>query len=83
MPLAWFRPRVRDAAPPFAPRGPGGSVPPLPHYYEALRLPDIHLAALRCLRLAIPSWCPLFVPTSPGLGWGSTRSWSAGGSGRQ
>jgi hypothetical protein len=31
-----------------------------------LRLPAAHLAALRCLRLAIPSFRPLFVPTSSG-----------------
>ena len=53
---------------PFAPRGPGGPVPPLPRYYEALRLPDVHLAALRCLRLAIPSLRPSFVPDGPGHG---------------
>jgi hypothetical protein len=29
-------------------------VPRLPRYYEALRLPNRRLAALRCLRLAIP-----------------------------
>jgi hypothetical protein len=39
---------------PFAPRGPRGPVPPLRHYYEALRLPTAHPAALRCLRLAVP-----------------------------
>ena len=31
-----------------------GSVPPLPRYYEALRLPAARPAALRCLRLAVP-----------------------------
>ena len=31
-----------------------GPVPPLPRYYEALRPPAARLAALRCLRLAIP-----------------------------
>jgi hypothetical protein len=34
--------------------GSHGPVPPLPRYYEALRTPAAHLAALRCLRLAIP-----------------------------
>jgi hypothetical protein len=38
-----------------------GLVPPLPRYYEVLRLPAAHFAALRCLRLAIPSLRPLFV----------------------
>ena len=33
-------------------------------YYETLRLPAVHLAALRCLRLAIPSFRPWFVPTA-------------------
>ena len=31
-----------------------GSVPPLPRYYEALRLPAVRPAALRFLRLAVP-----------------------------
>src|SRR5271157_2410259 len=39
---------------PFAPRGPLGRVPPLHRYNDALRLLAAHLAALRCLRLAIP-----------------------------
>jgi hypothetical protein len=75
MPSAWFRPPVPQRGAPFAPPGPGGPVPPLPHYYGALRLPDVRLAALRSLRLAIPSWCPSFVPISPGHGCGSTWSW--------
>ena len=37
-------------------------------YYEALRLPDVPLAALRFLRLAIPSLRPSFVPDGPGHG---------------
>src|SRR5271157_1758963 len=37
-------------------------------YYETLRLPALLLAALRFLRLAIPSLRPLFVPTGPGRG---------------
>src|SRR3974377_491775 len=59
---------------PFAPTGSGRAVPPLQHYYGALRLLAVHLAALRFLRLAIPSLRPLFVPISSGLSWGS--SWS-------
>src|SRR5271157_3283673 len=39
---------------------------PLAHrYYETLRLPATHFAALRFLRLAIPSLRPLFVPPAP------------------
>ncbi len=61
---------------PFAPRGPGGPVPPLLYYYGAPRLLAVHLAALRFLRWAMPSVCPLFVPTSSGQeSCGSTWSW--------
>jgi hypothetical protein len=42
-----------------------GLVPPLQRYYEVLRLPTAHFAALRFLRLAIPSLRPLFVPPAP------------------
>jgi hypothetical protein len=35
-------------------------------YYETLRLLAAHLAALRFLRLAIPSFRPRFVPTGSG-----------------
>ena len=42
-----------------------GLVPPLHRYYEVLRLPAAHFAALRFLRLAIPSLRPLFVPPAP------------------
>ena len=42
-----------------------GLVPPLPRYSEVLRLPAAHFAALRFLRLAIPSLRPLFVPPAP------------------
>src|SRR5262249_8093978 len=45
-----------------------GTVPPVRRYYEALRLPDVRLAALRFLRLAIPSLRPSFVPDGPGHG---------------
>ena len=40
-------------------------VPRLQRYYEALRLPAAHFAALRFLRLAIPSLRPWFVPRGP------------------
>ena len=45
-----------------------GLVPPLQRYYEVLRLPAAHFAALRFLRLAIPSLRPCFVPPGPGRG---------------
>ena len=45
-----------------------GMVPPLQRYSEALRLPDVPFAALRFLRLAIPSLRPWFVPHGPGRG---------------
>ena len=45
-----------------------GLVPPLQRHYEVLRLPAAHFAALRFLRLAIPSLRPLFVPPGPGRG---------------
>ena len=40
---------------PFAPRGPFGSVPPLPRYYGALRLPVAPALASLALRSAVPS----------------------------
>src|ERR1700733_11305299 len=52
-------------APPSLPRVPR-VVPPAHRYYETLRLPAAHLAALRFLRLAIPSFRPWFVPTGSG-----------------
>ena len=51
---------------PLAPRGSGGPVPPLRRYYGALRLLAARFAALRFLRLAIPSFRPGFVPTGSG-----------------
>ena len=49
-------------------------------YYETLRLPAVRLAALRFLRLAIPSFRPRFVPTAwdltvdhPGVGLPGSR----------
>ena len=53
---------------PFPSTGFLGLVPPLPRYYEVLRLPAAHFAALRFLRLAIPSLRPWFVPPGPGRG---------------
>ena len=57
--LAWFQTSSPQHGVPFSPRGPGGPVPPLRRYYGTLRLPTVPLAALRCLRWAIPpsaSW---------------------------
>ena len=45
-----------------------GLVPPLRRYYETLRLPTAHFAALRFLRLAIPLVRPWFVPIGSGHG---------------
>ena len=45
-----------------------GLLPPLQRYYEVLRLPAARFAALRFLRLAIPSLRPLFVSPGPGRG---------------
>src|SRR5271165_3831792 len=59
---------------PFAPRGPGGPFPRLNTTMGHCDSLAAHLAALRFLRLAIPSLRPLFVPISSGLSWGS--SWS-------
>src|ERR1035437_5336517 len=49
-------------------------VPLAQRYYEALRLPAARLAALRFLRLAIPTWCPRFVPAARDGNCGSARS---------
>ena len=57
--------RTSTTRPPFAPQGPRGPVPPLRHYYGALRLPDHLLAALRFLRLTIPWSARNFVPARP------------------
>src|ERR1700694_5347753 len=48
-----FPPVIPRSGARFPPRGPSGSVPPLPQYYQALRLPTVHPAALRFLRLAV------------------------------
>jgi hypothetical protein len=60
--LAWFRKSSPQRGVPFSPRGPGGPVPPLRRYYGTLRLPSVPLAALRCLRLAIPPPRRAFAP---------------------
>ena len=57
------RPQPRH---PLRSTGSGRAVPPLQHYYGALRLLAARLAALRFLRLAIPSVRPQFVPTGSG-----------------
>src|SRR4051812_43997450 len=41
-----------------------GSVPPPRRYYEALRPPAARRAALRCLRLALPSFAPYLLPAA-------------------
>src|SRR4051812_36343556 len=53
---------------PLPSAGSFGRVPPPPRYYGALRIPAARLAALRCLRLAIPSFRPVFVPVGLGRG---------------
>src|SRR5512135_3039720 len=53
---------------PLGSAGSFGRVPPLRRYYGTLRLPAARLAALRCLRLAIPSFRPAFVPVGLGRG---------------
>ena len=55
-----------------------GRVPPPQRYYGTLRLPVAHLAALRCLRLAIPSFVPCSSPPAWDGSCGSTWSWSPG-----
>src|SRR5437867_2584673 len=52
-----------------------GTVPPRRRYYEALRIPFVLPAALRCLRLAVPWLHPDFAPETaecvgrgPGVG---------------
>ena len=50
-----------------------GMVPPLRRYYGMLRLPTARLAALRCLRLAIPPCASWFAP-----GDRDAQSWASG-----
>ncbi len=52
-------------------------------YYETLRLPPVRFAALRFLRLAIPSFHPRFVPTArDGMPWISLELVSRAPTGR-
>src|SRR4051794_18375313 len=64
---ACFPPTVHKMAPPSLPRVPR-VVPLVQRYYETLRLLAVLLAALRFLRLAIPSFRPSFVPVGLGRG---------------
>ena len=66
-----------------------GQVPPPQRYYGTLRLPAAHLAALRCLRLAIPSFVPCSSPPArdravdqPGVGKPGLQAGSHDGDGR-
>ena len=60
--LACFQMSSPQRGLPLSPRGPGGPVPPLQRDDERLRLPAAPLAALRCLRLAIPPSRRMFAP---------------------
>ena len=62
MPPSCFRPTPHDSARPSLHRVPVGPVPLLPRYYDALRLPTVHSAALRFLRLAVPRGRLRFAP---------------------
>ena len=53
-------------------------VPRLQRYYETLRLPTAPLAALRCLRLAIPPRAPCFAPDGFDAQPRASGSWSSG-----
>src|SRR5262249_53181644 len=64
---ACFPPTVHETASPSLPRVPR-VVPLAQRYYETLRLLAARLAALRFLRLAIPSFRPAFVPGGLGRG---------------
>src|SRR3954454_19281445 len=64
---ACFPPTVHKTASPSLPRVPR-VVPLAQRYYETLRLLAVLLAALRFLRLAIPSFRPSFVPVGLGRG---------------
>ena len=68
--LPGFSSTAHETAPPSLDGVPrvGSPASPLPRYYEVLRLPAAHFAALRFLRWAIPSLRPLFVPPGPGRG---------------
>jgi hypothetical protein len=62
---------------PLRSAGSFGRVPPLPRYYGTLRLPAAHLAAFRCLHLAIPPLRPIR-SHRPGRAAGGTGSWYSG-----
>ena len=57
--------RAHGSAPPSLHRVQLAAVPLLPRYYEVLRPPIAHFAALRFLRLAIPRRAPVFAPGKP------------------
>ena len=78
---------VETASP--SPAGSFGQVPPPQRYYGTLRLPAAHLAALRFLRLAIPSFVPCSSPPTrdravdqPGVGKPGLQAGSHDGDGR-
>ena len=75
--------RVHNSAPPSLRRVPRARVPLTPRYYEVLRLPAAHFAALRCLRLAIPLQRSCFaLPAAERCRGRVSWSWSPGTSGR-
>jgi len=62
-----FPPASRSSwRPPFLLRVPSGGFPAFIGTIRALRLPGAHPAALRCLRLAVPSVRPVFATRRPG-----------------
>jgi hypothetical protein len=80
--------RSLETAPPSLSRV-HSPVPPRHRYYEALRPPAVRLAALRCLRLAIPRFAPEFAPSdrdarswAPGSWYSGSRAGSFRGGGR-
>jgi hypothetical protein len=62
--------RAHGSALPSLHRVQMAAVPLVLRYYEVLRPPVAHFAALRFLRLAIPCRAPVFVPASPTPAWG-------------
>jgi len=67
VPPSCFRPTPHDSARPSLHRVPAGPVPLLPRYYDALRLPTVHPAALRFLRLAVPRGRLRFAPAGQAI----------------
>ena len=61
---AIFPSNVSMTRQPLPSPGPFGQVPRPHRYYGLLRLPALHPAALRCLRLAVPLIARFFVPTA-------------------